>query len=136
MKLKNGEIFMARQPLSELAGMKFPVKTSYGLAKLAAKLNDQLTILDQVRKGLFETYGKPDPDSPQKLNINPTDEGYAKFTEEMNELMGKEVEIVLDVVTLPEMVEAKCGKCGEITSRPLELSPATLMMLEKFITVA
>ena len=34
MKLTNGEIFDAREPLQKLLEQKFPVKVSYGLANL------------------------------------------------------------------------------------------------------
>jgi len=120
VKLKNGEIFNAKAPLEKLLTEKLPVKTSYGLAKLAAKLNDQLVVIDKVRHGLFMTYGEPSPQNPTQLRVNPDSEKFPKFAEEMGELMAQEVEIVFDVVTLPDT---------------LEVEPITLMALEKFINV-
>lgn len=58
MKLNNGEIFTASEPLKKLLEEKFPVKVSYGLAKLANKLQEQLKVIDDVRNGLIKTYGK------------------------------------------------------------------------------
>lgn len=120
MELTNQEIFNAKEPLEKLLQEKLPVKTSYGLAKLAAKLNDQLGVIDKVRQGLFQTYGEPDPDNAMRLRVDPQSENFPKFASEIGELMTQEVEIVFDPVVLPDT---------------LEVEPATLMLLEKFIKV-
>jgi len=120
VKLTNGEIFNAKVPLEQLSANKFPVKVSYGLAKLASKLNDQLQVIDKVRHGLIETYGEKDPDNPQQVRVTPQSENWSKFVEEYGELMSQEVEVVIDAVTLPET---------------LEIEPTILMALEKFIKV-
>jgi len=118
VNLTNLEIFNAKEPLEKLLREKLPVKTSYGLAKLAAKLNDQLGVIEKVRQGLFMTYGEPVPENPTQIRVNPESEKFPKFAEEMGELMKQEVEIVFDVVTLPDT---------------LEIEPAVLMALDKFI---
>lgn len=120
MKLTNGEIFNAKEPLQKLLTEKLPVKVSYGLAKLAAKLNDQLQVIEKVRQGLITTYGEKDPDNPMQTRVLPQSEGFQKFAEEYGELMAQEVEVVFDVVTLPDT---------------LEVEPATLMALDKFIKI-
>jgi len=121
VKLTNGEIFNAREPLEKLIQEKMPVKVSYGLAKLAAKLNDQLQVVEKVRQGLIQTYGEKDPDNPMQIRVDPQSEGFPKFAEEYGELMTQETEIVIEVVTLPDT---------------LEVEPATLMALDKFVKVA
>ena len=120
MKLKNGEIFNAKEPLGKLIQEKLPVKVSYGLAKLASKLDGQLVVIEKVRQGLFETYGEQDPDNPSQTRVLPGSEGFPKFMEELGELMNQEVEIVFDVVTLPDT---------------LEVEPTVLMALDKFIKI-
>ena len=120
MKLTNGEIFNAKVPLGQLSANKFPVKVSYGLAKLASKLNDQLQVIEKVRQGLIETYGEKDPENPKQTRVTPESENWLKFVEEYGELMSQEVEVVFDAVTLPET---------------LEIEPAVLMALEKFVKV-
>ncbi len=120
MKLINGEIFNAKEPLEKLLQEKLPVKISYGLAKLAAKLNEQLQIIEKVRQGLIQTYGGKDPDNPMQTRVVPGCEHWSKFAGEYGELMSQEVEIVFDVVTLPDT---------------LEIEPAVLMALDKFITI-
>ena len=123
MKLTNGEIFNTRKPLEKLLDKELPVKTSYGLAKLAHKLNDQLQVMDKVIQGLRKTHGTPDPRNPTQFNVLPEIDGKPnpqteKFNEEIKELMAQEVELVIDVVTLPDT---------------LEVAPSVLMALDKFI---
>ena len=118
LKLTNGEIFNAKAPLEELLKEKFPVKVSYGLVKLAAKLEGQLKVIEQVREGLIKTYGEPNPGNPNQISV--TKANTSKFLEELGELFRQEVEIVIEPVTLPETTE---------------ISPGVLMALGKFITI-
>ncbi len=120
MKLTNGEIFNARVPLQQLTANRFPVKTSLALVKLTQKLIEFLMPIEQVRQGLIKTYGKPIPENPQQTSVKPGDENWDKFLAELNELMSQEVEVVVEIVTLPET---------------LEIEPAIIMALEKFITI-
>lgn len=135
MKLNNGEIFNAREPLAKLLEEKFPVKVAYGLAKLANKLNDQLKVIDDVRNGLIKTYGEPNPENSQEIRVPQESKKFGKFVEEMNELMNQEVEVVFDKVKLPEKVASTCDKCSHNMDRVLEIEPSVLMALEKFVTV-
>ena len=127
MKLTNGEIFNAKEPLQKLLAEKLPVKIAFGLAKTAMKLDGPLTAINQVRQGLFKPHG--DFDSTQKkYTVKPyIDDGKGKairnpkaeeFEKEMEELMAQETEIVIDVVKLPDT---------------LEIEPRILMALEKFV---
>ena len=118
MKLTNAEILNAKAPLTELIGQQFPVKVSLALVKLVQKLNEFLIPIEQVRDGLVKMYGKPDPKNPNQILIKPGDEGWAKFTAEFAELISQEVEVVFQKVTLPDT---------------LEISPAVLIALEKFV---
>ena len=120
MKLTNGEIFNARVPFQQLVANKFPVKTSLALVKLIHKLNEVMEPVEQVRSGLVKTYGKPDEKNPNQARVSPGDENWDKFQEEFSELMSQEVEVVFQKVELPET---------------LEIEPAVLMALEKFITI-
>jgi len=71
VKLTNGEIFNAKEPLDKLLKEKFPLKVSYGLAGMATKLNDQRRVIDKVRQGLFQTYGEPHPHNPMQMQCMP-----------------------------------------------------------------
>lgn len=125
MKLLNGEIFNTKEPLQTLMAQKLPVKVSYGLAKMANKLNEQIKVIDEVRIGLIKRYGEADKDNPQQLVVKTDSENYPKFVEEMTELMSQEVEVVIDKVKLPEQVDDK----------PFEIEASVLMALEKFVEV-
>ena len=135
MKLNNGDIFMAREPLQKLMEQKFPVKVSYNLAKMVSKLNEQLKVIDDVRNGLIRTYGEPEKDNPQQVGIKPESKNFTKFVEELNELLSQEIEVVFDKVKLPEKVAATCDKCSHNMDRMLEIEPSVLMALDKFVEV-
>lgn len=122
MKLTNGEIFGAWEALLKLMAERFPVKTAYGLAKLANKLQDQYQIIEGVKNGLIKTYGK---EEGEQIKVDPTSENFPKFVSEVEELMNQEVEIVLSKVCLPEKVD----------ERTIEIEPTVLMALEKFVEV-
>jgi len=117
MKLKNGEIFNAKQPLEKLLQEKLPIKTSYGLVKLTAIFNEQLGVIDTCRKNLVETYGDKDG---EKIEVRQGTDNFRKFAEEYGELMSEEVDIEIEVVTLPDT---------------LEIEPSVLMALDKFIKI-
>ena len=118
MQLTNGEIFSAREPLLTLMQQKFPVLISYGLAKLAKKLNEQLVIIEDVRHGLIKKYGTTNEIG--QIVVQEDSKDFSKFVEEFNELMALATEIVVEKVKLPET---------------LEIEPAVLMALEKFVEV-
>lgn len=120
MKLTNGEIFNAREPLQKLMSSRPPFGVSYGIALLASKLDSQLQVIDKVRQGLFQTYGEPDKENPTRIKLNPESEHFSKVMAELGELMAKEVEVVFDVVEIPATVE-------------LEIEPSVLLALLKFI---
>ena len=121
MKLNNGEILNVKEPLEELIRQKFPVRTALALLHLAKKLDEVLIPVQEVRNGLIKTYGTPSKGNPARIEVRPDSEGYAKYCDELGELLKLEVEIVLKPVAIPETAE---------------VSPAAMMALERFITVA
>ncbi len=135
MKLTNGEIYIAKEPLQQVMGQKFPVMVSYKLAKLASKLNEQLKVIEEVRNGLIKKYGEVDEKG--QTSVKQDGENWAKFVEEFNELMTHEVEIpsLVEKVKLPEKVASTCDKCNHNMDKALEIEPQILMALDKFIEV-
>ena len=137
MKLTNGEVFRTREPLQELMGEKLPVKTSYELAKLARKLNDQLTVIEDVRRGLVNKYAT-EGNGKRGKSVDPEGDNYPKFMEEFGILMSENVEIDIDPkqkIKLPLMVAATCDKCSHNMDKPLEIKPSVLMALDSFVEV-
>ncbi len=130
----NGELYQARMPYAKLAGVKFPMKTAMAIAKQGAAFNPQLVIIETLRQKLVQQYGSPNPKNLMEYTIYPGHENYAKFSEELNVLYDEEYEVDIDVVMLPEMVASTCDKCGHNMDRPLELEPAILMALSRFVS--
>ncbi len=135
MKLDNGTIFMAREPLQKLMEQKFPVVVSYKLAKMTCAINEQLKVIDEVRNGLIKTYGKADKENPQQISVPQDSKDFPKFMEEFATLMNQEVDVVFDKVKLPEKVAATCDKCSHNMDKAFEIEPNILMALDKFIEV-
>ena len=133
MRLVNGDIFTAQEPLRKLIEQKFPVMVSYKLSKLAQKLNEQFKVVEEVRQGLIKKYGEAN-DKGQTM-VSQESKGWAKFVDEFNELMAQEVEIVIEKVKLPEKVAATCDKCNHNMDKAFEIEPSVLMALDKFIEV-
>ena len=121
MKLTYGEIFNAKVPVGQLAALKLPVTTSIALVKLGQKLGEHLAPIEEVRAGLIRTYGKADPEKGNQVSISPGADGWPKFVVEYEELMSQEVEVVIEPISLPDT---------------LEIEPAVLMPLIKFIKIA
>uniref|UniRef100_A0A6M3KCU8 Uncharacterized protein n=1 Tax=viral metagenome TaxID=1070528 RepID=A0A6M3KCU8_9ZZZZ len=143
MKVTNGDILNAVAPLNKLMEEKFPVKVSFGLAKLANKLAGPIKDVEDTRKGLINTYGQLDENGKLKTKKNDggleildlTPEAEAKLNAEFAELMVQEVELVVEKVKLPEKVAATCDKCKHNMDKMLEITPSILMALDKFIEV-
>lgn len=132
MRVKNGELYLAREPLRKLIEQKFPVKVAWGLAKLANKLNDNLRPVDETRNGLIKKYGTQEG---SQYHISPGDEAWEAFSREHEELMAQEVEMVFDKVRIPEKVAGACDKCSHNMDICLTIEPNVLMALEQFIEV-
>jgi len=133
VKLTNGDIWGAQEPLKKLVEQKFPVMVSYKLAKLVTKLNEQFKVIEEVRNGLIKKYGETDDKGT--ISVKQEGEGWTKFVEEFNELMSQEVEVVIEKVKLPEKVAATCDKCNHNMDKPFEIEPNILISLDKFVEV-
>ena len=133
MKVTNGDIFTAREPLTKIMEQKFPVMVSYKLAKMMSKLNGQYKVIEDVRNGLIKKYGEKDEKG--NIQVKPDGPNWTVFIGDFNELMALETEIVFEKVKLPEKVAAVCDKCSHNMDRPLEIEPKTLMALDKFVEV-
>lgn len=125
MKINNEDIFLAYEPLRQLMTLKWPVKVSYLLAKLSNKFDSEYKVITGVRDGLIRKHGTEKTKGRGDFSIKQDDEGWNKFYEEFNELMKNEVEIVMDVIKLPEEVDGK----------KMMVEPDILKPLMKFIEV-
>ena len=133
MKVTNGDIWTARDPLKTLVEQKFPVMVSYKLAKLVVKLNEPFKVIEEVRNGLVKKYGETNDKG--SLEVKQDSENYPKFVDEFNELMAQEIELVFDKVKLPEKTASTCDACHHNMDKPLEIEPKILIALDKFVEV-
>ena len=122
MEIMNSEIFNAFNSFNTLFSMELPVRTSMAIAKLSTKLGDSFRAIDKVRNGLITKHGRSDVKTNQ-VGINPEDENWPKFVEELNELMEQKTEVIFERVRLPQ----------EIDGKPLMLKPSLLIQLDKFV---
>lgn len=123
MNLTNREIYEARESLNKLFDMVWPIRVSFKLAELIAKLSDPFANIEKVRQGLIKRYGVSGENG--KLEVKPDNEKWEEFIEQVNDLMEQKVEVVFEPIELPEIV-------GE---NKVELKPNVLVHCMKFITI-
>ena len=137
MQVTNGEIFDMQKPMEELAPQKMPVKTSLAVLQLRELTNPIAGRVEEMRRKLIKEYGEVSPTNPQDLQIRPTilvpdseHEGrmlqevnpkWAEFLKDFQEVRDVVVELEFKPIVIPENIE---------------LSPAALMALDKFVKVA
>lgn len=117
LTVRNGDVWAAKDALAELIKEPWPVKTAYGLAKLARRVGEQYSLIDQVRTGIIRQYGTTGENG--QVSIQPDSEHWGEFVAAFNEMMNEEAVIECAKVRLPD-------------SR-IELLPKLLMALEPFI---
>lgn len=131
MKVTSGEVFDGWESLQILSGMKLPVKVSLQVAKLARKLNDSYAVVEEVRNKLVRTYGQAQKSGelavifPTDMLSRPVSPDWEKFAREHDELMAQTVELDVEKIQLPSVIDGK----------PLQIEPRILMALEKFIDI-
>jgi len=131
MELTNAEIFICSEPLQTLASKDLPVLVSLQVAKLSAKLNDPLAIIQNVFNKLVDTYGERQEGGeiavigPNDILRRPISPGWDKFVQERDKLLTQTVELDVEKIQLPLEVDGK----------PLKIAPSVLMALDKFIDV-
>lgn len=133
MKVTNSDLYAAREALKKVNEHRFPVKTSFGLAKLSAKVNELTKPIDACRDELLKKHGDT---KDGRTFINANSPNWPAFEVEFTELMAMEAEISVDMVRLPEKTSSTCDKCSHNMDRPLEIEPSVLMALERFVEVA
>ena len=126
MELENGVIWAVWGPLQELAQVKLPVKVSFQIAHLAAKLRDPYGIVEGQRLGIVQKHGTKSEDG-RTINIEQGSEAHIAATTEIQELFGLCQTVPLDEkwqkIKLPEQVDSK----------PLEIESRILLPLLDFV---
>ncbi len=120
IKLTVGELFNLKRPVEMLVLCKVPLKTSYAIGKMAKLIGDELVIAGAKHDELVIEYGAKVPPTFREYAVLETSERYDEFNEKMAEL--KEIDIEIDAVPI-------------VLPDTLEIEPAVLMALEKFVKV-
>ena len=119
MKLSYKEIIEAQGALKNLQNKPIPIKQGLVMARLIRKLTELMNDFAVVRDGLKTRYGIEYERSGEITKFISATEGNAqRFTNELNELLNQEIEVVITAITLPDS---------------LEVEPSVLVPLEKFI---
>lgn len=99
MKLKNGDLFLCKEPLKRLVERDdIPIKYGLPIARLARKLGEEIDLIDQKREGLIRKYGEQ---KDKNVSITPESTNWEKFVNEFNELIEIEVEVNVKPVKIP-----------------------------------
>lgn len=123
MRVTNGDIWAAREPLAELVKEVLPVKTAYWLAKLARKVAEHARDIEAVRVRLIREHGSADEKG--NILVSPESEAWPAFAAAFNELMAEQVELEglpMEKIALP----SDNGLC---------VSAASLLALDAFLEV-
>lgn len=118
MKLKN-EIFVNGfiEALRKLSEEKFPIETSYKLAKLMREVEDKGTIFFALRLEIFKKYGEEISSEPELWEIKP----------ENKKIANKEIN------ALKEIKEDYSLKNKVKLTKDLKISPKDLLVLDNII---
>ena len=116
MKLKNGEIYTAKDALGKLVAVPFPIKIGFEIAKMVGKLNEPYSNISIIKDELLKKYG--DKKNGQ-LSIGPESKKWGAFIKDFDELMDQEIELEVEKVKLPEI--------------DANIEPSVIIQLEKFI---
>lgn len=102
MKVKLATVYSAKASFDKLLEKEFPVQTAYKLSKMARKINEEFTILEESRMKLVKKYGESDEQStrvpPEKL---------AEFVDEFNKLLLEEIEIDVSPISIADFGDSK-----------------------------
>lgn len=121
MPITNLDVWQAKPALAELLKERWPVKTSYSLAKLAQKLAKRHALIETVRANLIRQHGTANGDG--QIAVAPDSPVWNDFATAFNELMETETDLPDTRIVLPDV-------------EGVSLTPAQLMDLEPFIEMA
>jgi hypothetical protein len=122
MEITNGEIWIAREPLSKILQKEWPVKTAFQLAKLSREIHTGFILIETMRNDLIKKYGKLNEET-KRVEIAQNSENWPMFVNDWTELLGQVTKIDLEAkIRIPD---------GTIVC----IEPAVLIALDKFIEV-
>ena len=103
MKIKNGDLYVCKDPLQNLLRISMPAKYGFPLAKTAKKLLEEIKLVEDSVNGLIVKYGSKDEKG--NTSIDEKHENWAKFGRDYNELMDLDNEITIRKVQIPSDID-------------------------------
>lgn len=128
--MKLGEIINSKQALERFLGQNIPIELAWKIKTFVNKINAELKAYEEIREAKITELGEviTDENSPQKGQLRVKDENMKEFMDLINELLGKELELIAPSVSIAELV-----KYGEKTNNPISISTADIIMLDWLI---
>jgi hypothetical protein len=120
MELTNNEIANAKVSLDRLCQEKLPIQIAWELAKISNILAKPIDVFVRVRQGLFARYEIKQEQKDGQVILTSGAGRMEEFAKEFEELLDLTTEIMVAKVKLPDT---------------LEIEPATLVALERFVEV-
>ena len=122
--VKLEEIVNGAEALKVLANKSLKGKTAYRVSRLLRELEKEFSLFNDTRGELIKKYGEKDENGELKVNENSeytiAPENIQAFYNEINEILGNEVEINGNKIPLAEIGE-------------LDFTPNEMIALEPFI---
>lgn len=125
--MSNLEIYNTATALSELFGemvqteIKLPVKVNFYFQKNMNALVAMAQELEKERSNIIIKYGTPDPEDPDKIQVD--SEHIEDANKELNDLFSLEQEVAINVIELDWF--------GEINMTPQQVNAITFMIKDE-----
>jgi hypothetical protein len=100
MKFNLGEIYGLTRSLQKLTDKELPIKVSFRLYKFLKDSSAEMETLEKARVKLVEKYAEPKEEGKE---MKVADENRDKFQEEFSGLLGEEVEIAFDPISIEDL---------------------------------
>ncbi len=128
MELTNGEAYTVNGALRTMVGVRLPISRSVKVAELAIKIGDRLKVIEEVKRGLVETYSIESKKGTggEVISSKDGDGALQEFVDKFNELMSGTWELEFE-----ERISINLGNLDEGT----QLEPTILLALGKLIEV-
>lgn len=125
MKLQ--KLVSSRDALSKLSKGLLPIDIAWDLKKLINAVNPELTSYEEIRRAKIIELGTESGEGEAKtIVVKP--ENIAAFTEQINQLNEKEIEIPPLQIKIKELIDLK-----DQNGKKIEISTADLMVLDWLI---
>ncbi len=110
MKIKLEGLVKSEELLPKLLEIKFPIKISFRISRIADKVYQELKTFYKSKQDLLEKYGKREEEKDGKQLFSFEAEQAKLFTKEFEDFLSLEVEIDFEPI--------KIGELGEINIEP------------------